>query len=1123
MHVSANGMISLGKAASDQLTFDKVPMIAPWLADLDTQLVNNDEIDGTIFYRTALNYDSDFDQWAYSHFGINFYSAFNVIVTYDRVKAKGDLSSALRNTFQANIHVSHYGDTIACFNYPENGLNWPDQSQSFPYPIVGFFSGPDLQVAYYLPGSGSADAVNLDQIPGNFGVVGQFCYLVSGLEVADSCLITSLTCRAPSYFHINTPLTSDDVLSTYSKCDAQDISLNLNTFTCNDVGNLLPITATIGSESCTAWFIPSVDVALAYQNCPADITVYSSDPTTVHWEAPIPVGDCYNGQQSFSYYPDLTVFPVGRTLVTYYAYDIQGHSTLCSFEVTVTEIVSITYEVIDLRLKPIANAAISAYPDCSYTDAKGFCTVEAPNYHVGDTIPAGYFYITLYGNVYVIRHDSIEIDCFDTKITIILSPPGFYRTAGGDILPCTAGSYSNQLEATGCISCPAGWFQNDDYSQECFECPQGFTSGEGAAECYYCSAGSYLDASGQCLSCPAGTYSCDRAVSCDDCPEGSWSNSGATVCQFCSAGFYLDVNTHNCNPCPADTFSGERATICTACPYGSYAAEGSVECTFCVAGFYLDPNHDGVCTPCPGGYYSCDRATSCTPCPQGGFASPGSAECSFCTAGYYMGMENDEPCDCYVCPAGTYSCDASTECEPCPPGTWSMAGSATCFACYAGYYLDIDCGMCELCPPNTFSADNAFEECTPCPPGSYSSAGATYCTFCIAGYYFNENTQQCDLCPAGTFSNERATECTPCPPGSYSFPGSDTCLFCTAGYYLDQNSQTCIACPAGTISCERATECTACPDGSFSYPGSATCTFCDAGYFFDELSQICLPCPTGTFSNDRASVCTPCPAGFTSLPGSAFCYACTAGTYLDLDSGSCFACPPGFTSGDRALECFELPVPPINEVIPCPAGFYRDVATQNCLPCPANSFSQAGADQCIPCPTGSYSTSGSATCIFCTAGYYLDTNRGMCLPCAPNTYSADRATTCIPCPYGWTSDSAASFCTNCTGETIFNPQTMRCEPCPSGDFFLGGVCLPCSFAVPEVCQICPPGKENELMCAECCAGYYSPDGVKCVPCPEGQYSGSGFSFCVTCPPGMYWDIKREYCVHDYSSESSGGH
>ena len=1104
MYISSNGMISLGCGdVGDQLTFDTLPIIAPYMSDINTELVNN-LVDGTVFYRTELGGDTDFDTFVHDHFGINFLTVYEVVATWDRVKQNSDDSSA-RNTFQAVIYVSSYGDTSICFNYPADGLNWPT-SASTDYPLVGFYSGPDLNLLYTLPGSGTSAAVNLDSITGNTGNIGEFCYLVSGLEVIDSCLITELDCAAPHYFPINTPITVFDVLTNFNLCNDQTLHISVGSLTCADLGNIVPVTATAGSVSCTTYLIPQVNTQFEYINCPADITVYSNDPTTVHWVPPTAVGDCLNpGQETISDHPDSTLFDLGETLVTYTAYDVNLVATVCSFEVTVLPQITILYQVIDVMNRPISGASIAAVPiDCAPTDTYGECYAVAPTLRIGDIIPAGIFYVTFNGITYPIPHSDITVNCALTQITIVISPPGFYRSVGGDIIACSAGTYSTIYEAANCLSCPAGTYTDDLFATFCEICPIGYTSSDGATECYSCSAGYFLNIfTNLCEICPAGTFSCDRSLECTPCADGSYSLPGSTACSFCAAGYYLTNGA--CESCPEGTFSGDRATECTACPYGSWADEGSSECFFCVAGFYLDYNLK-ECVPCPGGYISCDRATECTICPEGGFASPGSSVCEFCEAGFFMGMnETQTVCGCSPCPAGTFSCDRAEMCEPCPPGTWSLPGSAFCFTCYAGYYLDIDCGECLLCPANTFSADFAVE-CTPCPFGSYAFPGSTSCIFCNEGYYFDGDT--CELCPAGTFSGDRATECTPCPPGSYSFEGSSACIYCTAGYFFDDSSSSCLACPAGTYSCDRAVTCDICPPGSFSYPGSAICLFCDQGYYLDENSGFCVACPAGTFSNSRATICTPCAPGFYSLPGSSTCYSCTAGFYLEA-SGDCIPCPDGTTSGDRATSCFPIPNPQ-NEEIFCFAGFCFDPPTNSCLPCPANTYSLDRALVCTACPFGSYSPVAASACIFCTAGYYL--SDGICAPCPANTYSTDRATYCIPCPEGYVSSAASMVCTPCPQGSVVSPIDGNCEYCADGYYNVGNLCISCSSPIPEVCLICPPGTESDVVCEECCAGYYSSDGHECLPCPEGTYSGNAFSECVTCPDGYVWSRKDEQCV-----------
>ena len=85
----------------------------------------------------------------------------------------------------------------------------------------------------------------------------------------------------------------------------------------------------------------------------------------------------------------------------------------------------------------------------------------------------------------------------------------------------------------------------------------------------------------------------------------------------------------------------------------------------------------------------------------------------------------------------------------------------------------------------------------------------------------------------------------------------------------------------------------------------------------------------------------------------------------------------------------------------CPAGQYRDAASQTCHECPAGTFSEAatgilGPDACEACPSGTYSADTGLT------------SRTACINCGAGTYGAgvvrgatSAAAGCLPCGAGW--------------------------------------------------------------------------------------------------------------------------
>ena len=96
--------------------------------------------------------------------------------------------------------------------------------------------------------------------------------------------------------------------------------------------------------------------------------------------------------------------------------------------------------------------------------------------------------------------------------------------------------------------------------------------------------------------------------------------------------------------------------------------------------------------------------------------------------------------------------------------------------------------------------------CTPCPIGTFSSFNASTCTACQAGTYSNvTSASTCLSCPTGKYGNgTAATACISCFYGFYSDSyGSSICTSCQTGQYtvnMDSNSSgMCLSCGPGTI------------------------------------------------------------------------------------------------------------------------------------------------------------------------------------------------------------------------------------------------------------------------------------------------------------------------------------
>ncbi|TNE50432.1 MAG: hypothetical protein EP343_08175 [Deltaproteobacteria bacterium] len=208
-----------------------------------------------------------------------------------------------------------------------------------------------------------------------------------------------------------------------------------------------------------------------------------------------------------------------------------------------------------------------------------------------------------------------------------------------------------------------------------------------------CGSGYYVNSSGSCSRCSAGTYKSgtNGATSCSRCPAGRYSSSGASSCSTCRAGTYSSSGASSCSTCSAGTYSSSGASSCSRCSAGTYSSSGA-----------------SSCSRCSGGSYSSSGASSCSRCGAGTYSSSGASSCSRCSAGTYAaGLGNSS---CRTCSAGTYSSSGATSCNRCPAGTYSSSGASSCSKCAAGSYSNSGASSCFQCRAGTYP-DPALKSC----------------------------------------------------------------------------------------------------------------------------------------------------------------------------------------------------------------------------------------------------------------------------------------------------------------------------------------------------------------------------------------------------------------------------
>ncbi len=97
----------------------------------------------------------------------------------------------------------------------------------------------------------------------------------------------------------------------------------------------------------------------------------------------------------------------------------------------------------------------------------------------------------------------------------------------------------------------------------------------------------------------------------------------------------------------------------------------------------------------------------------------------------------------------------------------------------------------------------------------------------------------------------------------------------------------------------------------------------------------------------------------------------------------------------------------------------------------------------------------------------------MCIVCPQNQYSSGTgSSSCLVCPAGEVSLAGSSQC-----QDDVKPDNKNCD---AGTTLSNSLCVPCD------------------------SGYFSSINttLKCMPCPQNQYSGTRSSSCLLCPPGM---------------------
>ncbi|KAJ9462458.1 Cytadherence high molecular weight protein 2, partial [Diplonema papillatum] len=605
---------------------------------------------------------------------------------------------------------------------------------------------------------------------------------------------------------------------------------------------------------------------------------------------------------------------------------------------------------------------------------------------------------------------------------------GYYCEAGssrGDSLQCTVGHHCPEGSAVP-VPCSAGSYQNNLGQGSCITCPPYYFCVEGAEEPELCWTSYY---------CPEGTgYP-------DTCPEGTYNPSGKSLgyieeCVVCPAGQYCSNGTVT-GPCAAGHLC--EFGISTPTPYdvdenGNVSARGGI----CPLGYYC-PSGTLLKLPCANGTVGTrvglEAAEDCSICPAGRLCQEGVVEMMNCPVGHY-------------CTLGQYM-------MPCPPGTYNALELAEdlswCLACEAGYYCPQEgtVAYINFPTPSGYYSDAGQETYFPCPAGTYQPDGSgkaknsSMCLACPVGYWCGpESASYTHLCPEGTFCPERSAAPLHCPSGYFCEYGTDDKMRCPEGYY-------CPALSAYPIPCLNGTYC----------PGLNSVPFlCPLGYASQNdttirgvMNESCIACPAGMFSANSL-YCSECSAGYICLSGAG------SPTPVDPEKDGGYPCPAGhYCPAGATVE------------VPCPTGTYfsgtkgRSLAA--CLPCPADSYNNLPAqERCQDCGRSSSSLEGATVCECFGANRVFQPSDKSCI-CKPNFIyydenfrltDEDSRIACQErildrCPPGQVRSAAGS----CVAD-----EDVLCRACPDGQGTVDttvGICRCDSITLPndvcdEVCQ-----------------------------------------------------------------------
>ncbi|KAG7454325.1 hypothetical protein MATL_G00258430 [Megalops atlanticus] len=382
------------------------------------------------------------------------------------------------------------------------------------------------------------------------------------------------------------------------------------------------------------------------------------------------------------------------------------------------------------------------------------------------------------------------------------------------------------------------------------------------------------------------------------------------------------------------------------------------ECFPCKPGTFSKIPGSSSCELCPRNTYSSKGASSCTPCDAEKEYSPeGSAECKekpACSKKDYFQIHT--PCDsegktqiiykwiepkiCMENVTGAVTLPPSGEREPCPP-------------CNPGFHND-DASTCSPCPPGTYS--DGVKACQPCPAGTEPALGYEYKWWNVLPANmktscFNVGNSKCDgmngwevagdhiRSGAGGSDNDylilnlripgfrlptSVSGTTGSEFGRITFVFETICSAdCELYFMMDVNRKSTNVVESWEGSKERqAYTHIMTKNASVSYT-----------WAFQRTNQAQ---DVRQYVNDIVKI-----------------YSITVTNAQDGVASSCRAC--ALVSQRSGSSC-----------VPCPAGYYIDKDTNQCMECPPDTYLSGhqiyGKESCLPCGPGSRSNKDHSAC-----------------------------------------------------------------------------------------------------------------------------------------------------------------